>query len=378
MNSPIEISKFLKNGNLSREKPLPEESQILEYKQWRYPFCHESLNELRSLYCAWLNTTGGRLIIGVEEDKKTKEGNIKGYSLTPEEMENLQDLLSFKKAKILPEPSAENIRITFIPTDKNQYVISIEIKPGDKKSLYGRDTGHLSYIKTCVWNEATQECEEVKIKLDHVQRLAEDENDPKVGGLEFAFDESFKTPESTEASGTAAKEVSEENKEGGLKEKSKSIFEEHQETRDFYLAQKLGRYIQKFSDGQLIQLLDGIEKVEKNKPYGALDVWRGLNSIQELQDACIKKLEKLIPSEPLKTEENGKVVIPLSTVSENLKKVPLVRTAKPMNKSKKKKYPKKVVENKTPKKIEAPVQEIKCKLNGERKMFSNSKKTDDN
>jgi len=286
MNSPIEISKFLKNGNLSRSQPLPEETHTLEYKLWQYPFSAEDLNRLYTLYCAWLNTTGGRLFIGVEEHKKSKEGIVVGYSLTPEEIEALKDLLSFKKAKILPEPPAENMRLTFIPTENKQYVISVEIKPGDKKSLYGRDTGHLSYIKTCIWNETTQECEEVKIKLDHVQRLAEDENNP----LGFAFDESFEPKETPEA----AKGAFEEKKEGELKEKSRKIAETHQKNRDDKLARTLGEYIQRFSDGQLIQLLDGIERVEKDKPYGSLDVWRGLDSIKELQDACIKKLESLV------------------------------------------------------------------------------------
>ena len=283
--SQLKISEYLRNGILSPNISLPQESQILEYKTWRNIFSHKNLSEIATIYCAFLNTTGGRLLLSVDEHKATKRGIVEGYELTPEEMQSLKELLSFKHAKIIPEPPAESFRLTFIPVEGGKYVVSIEIKSGDKKTYYGRDSGHLSYINTRVWNESTQQCEEVKIRTNDVERKVEDENDPRVivdgnPEFEFTFDESFKFPEI---------EITENGKSEGKAFKNKH--EKYQEEKDALLAYDLCRYIGKYSDQYLMQILD---KFDEKEPYHALDVWSGLNNIEQLQSACIAKLQDLL------------------------------------------------------------------------------------
>ena len=149
-NVPIEISKSeiqkLKNIPLIKrtyffknEKINEDENEYIEYKDYFFPFGEKQINELKRQFCGFMNSHGGRLFIGINDQKI-----IKGIVLNEQGMYALSNLLFNCIEDIHPISKNENkIKIFYIPIKnksnlwiKNLYIVKIIILPGNPSILY--------------------------------------------------------------------------------------------------------------------------------------------------------------------------------------------------------------------------------------------------
>ena len=116
-----------------------DEDEYIEYKNFYFPLGKEQEKELMRQFCAFLNTNGGRLYIGIHDDKTIRgvviNQPLKNYESKIFKMvKNFQPVIKpedYFKFYAIPIKNNKNGRII-----NNLYVFKIIIKKGDPTQLY--------------------------------------------------------------------------------------------------------------------------------------------------------------------------------------------------------------------------------------------------
>ena len=96
---------------------MEAESEILEFKNYRYPPFNRIKNEtLRKTICGFLNCKGGIIFIGIEENLTTKKHKVVGEIYTESMKEEFLKSMRFNVKWIEPEIlMSQKMKISFIP-----------------------------------------------------------------------------------------------------------------------------------------------------------------------------------------------------------------------------------------------------------------------
>ena len=132
------------------EQIIDDEDLLTEFKNYYFPLGKFQSEELSRQFCSFLNSDGGRLYIGINDDKSVKGvvayGNIKNYE------EKLTNLVKH----FYPKIEKDYFKFYAIPVKNNQtgeiinnlFVFKIRIKKGDPAILYSiSDKGLKSAIR---------------------------------------------------------------------------------------------------------------------------------------------------------------------------------------------------------------------------------------
>ena len=121
------------------EKIIEDENLSIEYKDYYLPLKDKQIFELKRQICGFINSDGGRLYIGITDQK-----TIKGIVLNNNSLNSFQNLISSFFDDFTPKIPDGKIKIYYIPikniqTDQyidNLYVIKLIINPGEPNTLY--------------------------------------------------------------------------------------------------------------------------------------------------------------------------------------------------------------------------------------------------
>lgn len=125
---------FYKNENLAEG-----EDEFTEFKNYFYPLDEDQEKELKRQYCGFLNSNGGRIYIGIKDERI-----VKGIELTYKDEDSFRNTLVSYGNEFYPKCRLDKIKVYFIPvknmfTQKfinNYYVVKIVVLPGDHFKLY--------------------------------------------------------------------------------------------------------------------------------------------------------------------------------------------------------------------------------------------------
>eukprot|EP00330_Aristerostoma_sp_ATCC50986_P011415 CAMPEP_0114584602 /NCGR_PEP_ID=MMETSP0125-20121206/8270_1 /TAXON_ID=485358 ORGANISM="Aristerostoma sp., Strain ATCC 50986" /NCGR_SAMPLE_ID=MMETSP0125 /ASSEMBLY_ACC=CAM_ASM_000245 /LENGTH=131 /DNA_ID=CAMNT_0001779093 /DNA_START=991 /DNA_END=1386 /DNA_ORIENTATION=- len=113
----------------------------LEYKDYTYPFRSEDLKrKLKATICAFLNTLGGRILIGVSNVGLL----VKGLFLDINDQDSLIRDIDALLKEFHPKVEPEEVQTVFVPVKKKDsdefkrgfYVVKIIVKKGKPNELY--------------------------------------------------------------------------------------------------------------------------------------------------------------------------------------------------------------------------------------------------
>jgi hypothetical protein len=164
-----------------RERLPEDESQTVEYKKYNWPFNDSLRDTLQRMICSFLNRRGGRIYIGVDDDRV-----VHGIRLTSDQRDKLkQEILYIVKDF---EPNVKNtelINFYFLPirkpstSDKNcipgLFVVKIIVKQGDTSKLYSVTNGHFrAYIR----NDGQSANLSAREIVDHIQKRTKAPEEP--------------------------------------------------------------------------------------------------------------------------------------------------------------------------------------------------------
>lgn len=94
------------------------ETTTIEFKNYKYPFNKTLKTKIKNLFCAFLNTNGGRLYLGIDDQSK-----VIGIKMTAKEMDQFKISMSYMANKIVPPIDGSNITTKFIPIiDKDSII----------------------------------------------------------------------------------------------------------------------------------------------------------------------------------------------------------------------------------------------------------------
>ena len=137
---------FYKNEEL-----LFGEDLFTEFKNYQLPFSNQNIKEIKKQICAFLNSKGGRIYIGIDDNKI-----VKGVELTYKKLDEIRNSLINYTNEFFPKCRTNKINIMFIPIKnvnnqyiKNLYIIKIIIHQGDTDQLYStiERGGYISFIR---------------------------------------------------------------------------------------------------------------------------------------------------------------------------------------------------------------------------------------
>jgi hypothetical protein len=139
-----EISKKLdpryRTFFIKDEKLLHEENEMIEYKNYQtFPILDDILIEaLKKVICGFLNQKGGRLYIGVNDDKE-----VMGLYLTDKNQDVSKNFIQNLTAHFYPKCRTEKIGIHLVPIKDdcgdyitNLFVVKVIVRQGDTNKLY--------------------------------------------------------------------------------------------------------------------------------------------------------------------------------------------------------------------------------------------------
>ena len=132
---PLEERTYFYKNEIIKE----DEDEYIEYKKYYFPFNDEKEMELKRQFCAFLNTNGGRIYLGIN-DKKMIIGVPIKFKISYYESIILKLVNDFRP-KIEPK---DYFKIFSIPVKNNKngkiinnlYIFKIIIKQGDPTELY--------------------------------------------------------------------------------------------------------------------------------------------------------------------------------------------------------------------------------------------------
>ena len=204
-----------------KEKLIYGEDVQIEYKNFSFPFNDKHKEEFKKQICAFLNSKGGRIFIGITDDKI-----VNGISLNYHEKDkNTNDIVNltydfYPKCRtyvdvcFIPIKSKDNKYI------KNLYVIKIIVSQGETNQLYSYTSkGFMSYLRLkgqCIFLTA----EEIKKELSKREKDPEKQINPN----------EFKDPEPDNPELVIAnKDFEPQSKSLNLKDKNISSFENNKQ-----------------------------------------------------------------------------------------------------------------------------------------------------
>ncbi len=200
--SPVIKKSKEEEGHLARfktsfvlnEKVYEDEGKTTEYKNYRYPFEGmggdlDPTKVLQKTICAFLNRRGGRIYLGIHDNK-----SVRGLHLTQKQRDDLkleiQGLIRTFEPDII---NSEAVSIVFIPVKQSAnskpipglFVVKIIVKQGDTSQLYSVQKRLMEcYIR----NDARVDLLSARETSDHIRKrdrnaekpVAEEEfEDPK-------------------------------------------------------------------------------------------------------------------------------------------------------------------------------------------------------
>jgi hypothetical protein len=166
-----------------------DEGLQIEYKNYNLPFSSNIVENLKKQFCGFLNADGGRLYVGITDDKI-----VKGIRLTAKQRDLLRNDLANYTIDFYPSCRTSKFEVVYVPLKNkmtetymnNLWVVKIIVKQGDVDKLYSTvDKGFSSYIRMpgqCVFLSASEIVEEI-LKRKTSPRVKIDEKefqDPQV------------------------------------------------------------------------------------------------------------------------------------------------------------------------------------------------------
>ena len=132
------------------EKLIFGEDMFIEYKNYHFPFSDKNKEEFKKQICSFLNSKGGRIYVGISDDKVVY-GNLLNYHDKDQNTNEIVNLTYdfFPKCRT-------KVDVTFIPIKnkdniyiKNLYIIKIIVSQGDTNTLYSitNKGGFISYLR---------------------------------------------------------------------------------------------------------------------------------------------------------------------------------------------------------------------------------------
>ena len=121
------------------EKLVEGEDEFTEFKNYYLPLNENQGNELKRQFCAFLNNKGGRLYLGINDQKI-----VKGVILNYKKCDSLRNLLVNYTYDFYPKCRLDKIKVYFIPIknmsdDKfinNLFIVKIIVLQGEPNVLY--------------------------------------------------------------------------------------------------------------------------------------------------------------------------------------------------------------------------------------------------
>ena len=153
------------------EKIREKRNQVIEFKNYSLPLNQDNGDELRQQICGFLNSQGGRLYIGIDD-----QNTVKGIVLNYKKRDNLRNALINLTYDFYPKCRLDKIFIYFIPiksmrTQKflnNLYIIKIRVYPGDPEYLYSMiNIGYQSSIRE---KEKCKDLSSIQIQEEIIKR----------------------------------------------------------------------------------------------------------------------------------------------------------------------------------------------------------------
>ena len=116
-----------------------EEDEYTEFKDYYFPLSEEKIHEIKRQYCGFLNNHGGRIYIGIKDNK-----SVKGLHLDNKDKETIKSELLNYTNDFYPKCKPNKISVTFIQIKSMQtkkmindlYVIKILVIPGEPHELF--------------------------------------------------------------------------------------------------------------------------------------------------------------------------------------------------------------------------------------------------
>ena len=187
-----ELSKrtfFFKN-----EKLAYGEDQTTEFKNYLYPLIAGQEKELKRQYVGFLNSTGGRIYIGINDGKV-----VKGVILSDKNCDFFRNRLVGFTGDFYPNCRLDKIKVYFIPIVNiftkqfinNLYVVKIIIFPGDPYCLYSitKKGGFISAIRkqSQVFNLDAEEINKEIIERNELKKNLK--NQIQIPRMSIGFDD---------------------------------------------------------------------------------------------------------------------------------------------------------------------------------------------
>ena len=158
------------------------EDEFTEFKNYIFPLNEKQGDELKRQFCGFLNSKGGRLYLGINDQKI-----VKGVVLNYKRCDALRNLLVNYTYEFYPKCRLDKIKVFFIPIknmkdDKfinNLYVVKIIILPGEPNILYSMTNKGFNSAIRLPWQCANLTAEEIYkeiIKRGDLQKNYENGN----------------------------------------------------------------------------------------------------------------------------------------------------------------------------------------------------------
>ena len=146
-NIPLKQRTFF----YKNEELIYGEDLYIEFKNYKFPFSNQNVDEIKKQICGFLNSKGGRIYIGID-DKKI----IKGIQLEYKKLDEIRNNIINYTFEFFPKCRINKIEVYFIPIKnennsyiKNLYIIKIIIHQGDTNQLYSiiEKGGFISFMR---------------------------------------------------------------------------------------------------------------------------------------------------------------------------------------------------------------------------------------
>jgi hypothetical protein len=180
----MERDKFdpkLRTFFIKNEKLLFDEDEEIEYKNYvNLTTLTNDLSEiLKKAICGFLNNKGGRIYLGVSDDKI-----VKGNYLTDKEQDVVKNYLVNLTSAFYPRCKRDKIRIDYIPVKENEefifntFVVKVIVKQGDVNKLYSMNNKSYQSTIRASGMVINLECEEIEKEIlkrrDYPRALIDD------------------------------------------------------------------------------------------------------------------------------------------------------------------------------------------------------------
>ena len=174
------------------ERILEDEDEITEYKNYYFPFGYKQILELKRQICGFINSNGGRLYIGITDQKI-----IKGIVLNNSSLISFQNIIFSLIDNFNPQIDDGKIKIYYIPIKNilndsyinNLYIIKILIYPGDPTILY-------SFSKNILISSIRLQGQCANLTAEEIHKeIIERYKNKKINKIKILNEEDFNDPE---------------------------------------------------------------------------------------------------------------------------------------------------------------------------------------